>query len=99
RPSALQKAWNVADAERRRDSEDEQLTFSTAQPPVKFDAKGVDDLVRHLDWAEYQEHLLATAFERMGKRIAERGLDGIPTMHNFPLGEAATPLNPQRLYG
>lgn len=89
RPSALQKAW----------ASDEQLTFSTAQPPVKFDAKGEDDLVRHLDWAEYQEHLLATAFERMGKRIAELGLSDIPTMHNFPLGEAATPLNPQRLYG
>jgi beta-galactosidase len=88
RPSALRQAW----------AGDEQLTFSTAAPPVKFDAKGTDDLVRHLDWVEYQEHLLATAFERMGKRIAELGLDGIPTMHNFPLGEAATPLNPQRLY-
>ncbi|HEY1960446.1 MAG TPA: beta-galactosidase [Polyangiaceae bacterium] len=88
RPSALRAAWGDADA-----------TFSTATPPVRFDAEQAEALTRHLDWAEYQEHLLATAFERMGKRIAELGLDGIPTMHNFPLGEAATPLNPGRLYG
>jgi beta-galactosidase len=87
RPSALRAAWG-----------DEDATFSTATPPVKFDATQEADLARHLDWAEYQEHLLATAFERMAKRIEELGLDGIPTMHNFPLGEAATPLNPQRLY-
>ncbi len=88
RPSALRTAWG-----------DEEVTFSTAAPPTKFDAKTEADFALHLDWAEYQEHLLATAFERMGKRIAELGLDGIPTMHNFPLGEAATPLNPKRLYG
>lgn len=87
RPSALRAAWG-----------DEDATFSTAEPPRRFDAEQADALTRHLDWAEYQEHLLATAFERMGKRIAELGLDGIPTMHNLPLGEAATPLNPQRLY-
>lgn len=88
RPSALRTAWNEPDA-----------TFSTAEPPVRFDAKSPDELARHLDWSEYQEHLLATAFERMQKKIVELGMGGVPTMHNFPLGEAATPLNPQRLYG
>ena len=87
RPSGLRAAWREPDA-----------TFSTASPPLRFDAKDPDDLARHLDWVEYQEHMLATAFERMGKRIAELGLDGIPTMHNFPLGEAATPLNARRLH-
>ncbi len=87
RPSGLRAAWH-----------EPETTFSTATPPVRFDPKTPDDLARHLDWAEYQEHLLATAFERMGSKLAELGLDGIPTMHNFPLGEAATPLNPQRLF-
>ena len=94
RPSALKSAWSAPNV-----APDDSLTFSTANPPARFDAKTPDELVRHLDWAEYQEHLLATAFERMQKKIAELGLDGIPTMHNFPLGEAATPLNAQRLYG
>jgi len=88
RPSTLRAVWDEADA-----------TFSTVLPPKRFDPKTKDELVRHLDWVEYQEHLLATAFERMGKKLAELGLDGIPTMHNFPLGEAGTPLNPQRLFG
>ncbi len=88
RPSALRTAWNEPEA-----------TFSTATPPTRFDPKTEEELTRHLDWVEYQEHLLATAFERMGKKIAELGLDGIPTMHNFPLGEAGTPLNAQRLLG
>jgi len=90
RPSALRTAWKEPEA---------SLTFSTASPPTRFDAKSKEELARHLDWVEYQEHLLATAFERMGRKLGELGLDGIPTMHNFPLGEAATPLNPQRLFG
>ena len=51
---------------------------------------------RHVDWAEFHEHLLATAIERMARVARARGLDGLPTMHNFPLGEEATPLNAAR---
>jgi beta-galactosidase len=87
RPSALRAAWD-----------EPETTFSTAEPPKRFHLQTIEDLTRHLDWVEYQEHLLATAFERMGKRISELGLEGIPTMHNLPLGEAGTPLNPQRLH-
>jgi beta-galactosidase len=87
RPSALRDAWSQPEA-----------TFNTAEPPKRFDPESTDDLTRHLDWVEYHEHLLATAFERMGKKIGELGLGGIPTMHNLPLGEAGTPLNPHRLH-
>ena len=93
RPSALRAAWETIAAPMK------PVTFATAAPPERFDAKTQAELARHLDWAEFHEHLLATAFERMPKKIVELGLDGVPTMHNFPLGEAATPLNPQRLYG
>ncbi len=88
RPSALRSAWG-----------DGEVSFGNAEPPARFDAEGPDDLARHLDWVEYHEHLLATAFERMGQKLAELGVSGVPTMHNFPLGEAATPLNAQRLAG
>ena len=88
RPSALRAAYH-----------DEAASFSTTLPPTRFDATKADELPRHLDWAEYHEHLLATAMDRMTAKLRETGLDGIPTMHNLPLGEAATPLNPKRLQG
>src|SRR6185295_10708820 len=33
----------------------------------------------------------------MAKELVDAGFDGLPTMHNFPLGEAATPLNAARI--
>ena len=88
KPSALRAAWN-----------EPELTFASAPAPTRFDAKSADALARHLDWVEYQEQLLATSMERMAKSLASHGVSGVPTMHNLPLGEAATPLNPSRLGG
>ncbi len=88
RPSALRAAWNEA-----------EITFASAQAPTRFDAKTPDALARHLDWVEYQEHLLTTSMERMASALASHGVEGVPTMHNLPLGEAATPLNPSRIGG
>jgi beta-galactosidase len=73
------------------------LTFANVEPPHRFEAKHADELASHMDWMEFHEHLLATSMERMAKAIARAGLDGVPTTHNFPLGEAATPLNPSRV--
>jgi beta-galactosidase len=88
KPSALRAAWN-----------EPELTFASAPAPTRFDAKSADALARHLDWVEYQEELLATSMERMARSLASHGVAGVPTMHNLPLGEAATPLNPSRLGG
>jgi beta-galactosidase len=76
-----------------------QATFAKIDPPRRFDARSVDELARHMDWMEFHEHLLVRAFERMARALADAGLDGIPTMHNFPLGEAVTPLNAGRIVG
>jgi len=86
RPSVLRAAWG-----------DAEVTFATAVPPVRFDAAVVSELARHLDWVEYQEYLLATSMERMAHALVASGVRGVPTMHNFPLGEAATPLNASRI--
>ena len=51
------------------------------------------DLARHLDWTEFHEHLLETAFERFARALADAGIDGLPTTHNLPPGQEATPLN------
>ena len=69
------------------------LRFATIEPPKRFDAKTPEDLARHLDWSEFHEHLLEHAFLRFKRVLEEAGLDGLPTSHNLPLGQEATPLN------
>jgi beta-galactosidase len=83
---ALRDAWN-----------DPELTFAIAMPPSRFDAKGADELARHMDWMELHEHLLAEAMARFAKSLEAAGCARVPTMHNLPLGEAATALNPGRI--
>src|SRR5262249_44249134 len=74
-----------------------ETRFATVEPPKRFDAATPADLVRHLDWAEFHEHLLAGAFERFAKALTSSGLDGIPTSHNLPPGQETTPLNAARV--
>lgn len=69
------------------------LRFASLQPPTRFDGTTLGDLVLHLDWAEAQETLLTSAFTRFGKALEDAGIAGIPTMHNLPPGEEATPLS------
>jgi beta-galactosidase len=83
---ALRDAW-----------QDDEANFATLEPPRRFDAKQVNDLARHVDWTEFHEQLLSTAMERMAAALVDAGFDGLPTSHNLPLGEAATPLNPARM--
>ncbi len=85
-PKALREAWS-----------DAELTFANATPPLRFDAKGADDLPRHMDWMEFHEHLLAEAMARFAQALENAGCAAVPTMHNLPLGESATALNPGRL--
>jgi beta-galactosidase len=83
---SLRAAWN-----------DPAVTFATGEPPVRFDAEDAAGLARHLDWVESHESLLARAMERFAAGLAQAGLGELPTFHNFPLGEAATALNPARI--
>lgn len=66
-------------------------------PPQRFDAKDAHDLCRQLDWAEYQEALIADAFAAFRAALSHAGLERAPTCHNLPMGESATPLDPTRL--
>jgi beta-galactosidase len=84
----LRAAWQVPIA-----------SFAAVEPPHRFDAKTADELARHMDWMEFHEHLLARGMDRMAKALVATGFDGLPTSHNFPLGESATPLNPARVGG
>jgi beta-galactosidase len=74
-----------------------EVLHATATPPLRFEAQDAEDLTRHMDWMEFHEHLLASAMTRMVRATIGTGLDELPTLHNFPLGEAATPLNAGRM--
>ena len=76
---------------------DPNATFAAATPPTRFDAKVAGDLARHMDWMEFHEYLLADAMARFAKALERAGCAAVPTMHNLPLGEAATALNPGRI--
>ena len=73
---------------------DAAATFARADPPRRFAAVSALELAGHLDWAEFQEQLLADAFARMREALIGASLGGVPTSHNLPLGEGATPLDP-----
>ncbi|HEY8947224.1 MAG TPA: beta-galactosidase [Polyangiaceae bacterium] len=65
-------------------------------PPRKLEAEKSRDLTLHLDWAEAQEELLARSFRRLKEVLVEEGVE-VPFSHNFPVGDAMTPLDPGRV--
>lgn len=79
------------------DQAPESGLFATLAPPTRFDATTPAELARHLDWAEFQEHMLARAFERFSQALKEAGLAAVPTTHNFPMAQETGPLNAERI--
>jgi beta-galactosidase len=67
------------------------------EPPKSFDAESAADLVRHIDWMEYHEVILATAMAELASALADAGIVGVPLSHNFPPGQESTPLNAARI--
>lgn len=82
---------------REGEPEDVERRFATLLPPTRFDAESAVEVARHLDWAEFHEHLLETALERFARALHAAGLSGLPTTHNLPPGQEATPLNAARV--
>ncbi|MEM9693079.1 MAG: beta-galactosidase, partial [Myxococcota bacterium] len=73
------------------------LRFTDIDPPAEFDVEQLAALPFHLDWAIFQEVLLADAIGRLGEALESAGLTGLVTTHNFPLAQERTPLNPARV--
>lgn len=77
----------------------EELRFVNVPPPGELSlaepgAEAPADLAHQLDWAEFQEHLLADALGRFATSFRNAGIAGLPTCHNLPMAQDATPLNP-----
>lgn len=61
-----------------------------------MDAASRSELPRHLDWAEFQEQLLAWALRRMRNTLDQVGFGPLPpTVHNFPPGKRGRPATPR----
>lgn len=67
--------------------------FKEIDPPRRFDAATMEDLPRHLDWAEYKEEYLVRAHKRIVKIQKKLNIKGIPVMHNYPMEANRPPLN------
>ena len=72
-------------------------SFEQIEPPRVLDVESADALAPHLDWAEFQESLVESAVYKFRRALEEGGLDAPPKLHNLPLGEALTPLDPARI--
>ena len=76
---------------------DDQLRFTNVLPPVAFASERLEDMAYQLEWAEFQEWLLARSLGRFADALGAAGLDGVPTCHNFPMAQHTTPLNAARV--
>lgn len=93
----LERLQAVYPGRAESDPADDERRFANLVPPTHFDAQTPTDLARHLDWSEFHEHLLETALERFARALVSAGVDGLPTTHNLPPGQEATPLNAARV--
>ena len=71
--------------------------FDRVVPPTIFDAETADELTFHLDWAEFQERLVAGSIARMKATLVAAGMSEIPTFHNMTMGHEATALSAAHL--
>ncbi len=79
-------------------------THEDCAPPRRFDLHDEVDpgsppraLALHLEWAAFREHLVERALARMKGMLDKHGLGGVPTFHNLPLGELASPVSLAKL--
>ncbi len=92
---ALAEAYG--DQVRLEGGDGDGVRFTNVLPPASFEAERVEDMAYYLDWATFQEHLLARALERFAEVLKASGLAALPTTHNFPMAQDTTPLNAARV--
>ncbi len=73
-------------------------TFASVEPPRRFDAHETRRARRATSTGPSSTSTCCRrAMERMAAALADAGARRLPTTHNLPLGESATPLNPARM--
>ncbi len=70
-----------------------ELDFTNVVPPTEPELEERDRLTYHLDWCSFHEHLIAGALGQFGTALRDAGMPELPTSHNFPMAQDATPLN------
>lgn len=92
----------VADLSRAHEASYE--SHADCAPPRRFDLHDEHDpgsppraLALHLEWAAFREHLIERAITRIKEMLDKHGLGALPTFHNLPLGELASPVSLAKL--
>lgn len=67
--------------------------FEDCAAPTRFDAVDAEGLALHLDWAAFRERMIAGSLHKMRARLERAGMDGVPVVHNLPLGDGGLPMS------
>ncbi len=78
---------------------DSGLSIETLKPPERLSAHTAQGLVRHLDWAEFQEHSLARALHRFRKALNHAHLAELPVSFGQPKTAPHAVIDPALLGG
>ncbi len=78
---------------------DSGLSIETLKPPERLSAHTAPGLVRHLDWAEFQEHLLAQALRRFRNALYHPRLAEVPVCFGQPKTAPHAVIDPALLGG
>lgn len=73
---------------------DSGLSFDTLKPPERLNAHTVKGLLRHLDWAEFQEQVVANALGHFLTTLNTKRLAHLPVCHNLPSSAPHTVIDP-----
>jgi beta-galactosidase len=65
------------------------VSLAALEPPRRFAAQAPEDLVEHLDWIAFKEHLIASALGELAQVLRAAGLGVVPLFHNLPPAEPA----------
>ncbi|HEY3359617.1 MAG TPA: beta-galactosidase, partial [Polyangia bacterium] len=60
------------------------VTLAAVAPPRRFAAARPEDLVEHLDWITFKEHLTTGALGELAAVLRGEGLGVVPLYHNLP---------------
>lgn len=69
----------------------DHASFAEVEAPRRFDARAQRPLPPALDWMRFHEWLQCEAVAEMARELSAAGLDGLPRVHNLPMGEAGLP--------
>ncbi len=76
-----------------------QARLQELEPPCRLEATAAAELVPHLDWVAFKEHLVLRSLERLAEALRQGGVDQVPLFHNQPATNWGAPCGGTALEG